>query len=318
MTTKSWSRVALPLAVSFFVLGCASDRYHYGVGKVALHGPTAASGSQSSSGQLRITRGGDHATLDRVEEVVHAPGRWIGKMFGREQLSGDEASVLRNEGLLLSSDYFLANGLTGINVDVHAYSPKLQWSRLVANKEISPIWKYTGGTVSWLRYTLLPHRVLHQNDFDPFTNTLSLNSTRPLQGLYESAVAKEYFYHRDDIGMGNYAMLQYVPFAPLWHHGRATQDVLTYSDHHLDPELDRQLYPLVWARLGSTAVSETLSVFTVVPSDSFLAPTMLRISGSLAGRLAGKEIANKKYRDVAAASYSSDSDTASNSSVNLD
>lgn len=297
MTAKFWSRVGIPLTLSVLALGCASDRYHYGVGKVALHGPSAASGSQPNSGQLRITHGGDHPTLDRVEKLVQTPGRWIGKMFGREQISDAEASVLRGEGFLLSRDYFLANGLTGINLDIHAYSPKLQWSRLVANKEIPPIWKYTGGTASWLRYTLLPHRVLHQNDFDPFTNTLSINSTRPLQGLYESAVAKEYFYHRDDIGVGNYAMLQYVPFAPLWHHGRATQDVITYSDHHLDPELDKQLYPLVWARLGSTAVSETLSVFSVVPTDSFLAPTMLRISGSLAGRLAGKEIANKKYRE---------------------
>ncbi len=218
-------------------------------------------------------------------------------MFGHEQLSEEEASVLRDEGLLLASNYLLANGLTDIKVDFHAYSPKLQWTRLVANKEISPIWKYSGGTVSWLRYALLPHRILHQNDFDPFTKTLSINSTRPLQGLYESAVAKEYFCHRDDIEVGNYAMLQYVPFAPLWHHGRATQDVITYSDRHLDPGLDRQLYPLVWARLGSTAVSETLSVFSFVPSDSFLAPMMLRISGSLAGRLAGEEIANKKYRE---------------------
>lgn len=297
MTAKSWSRVAIPVSLSVLLLGCASDHYHYGVGRVALRGAKPASSVESSSRQLWVTHGGDHPTLDRVEKVVQAPGRWIGKLLGREQLSDDEASILRDEGLLLASNYFLANGLTDIKVDVHAYSPKLQWTRLVANKEISPIWKYTGGTASWLRYALLPHRILHQNDFDPFTKTLSINSTRPLQGLYESAVAKEYFYHRDDIGVGNYAMLQYVPFAPLWHHVRVTQDVITYSDHHLDPGLDRQLYPLVWARLGSIAVSETLSVFSVVPSDSFLAPAMLRISGSLAGRLAGKEIANKKYRE---------------------
>ena len=203
------------------------------------------------------------------------------------------------QGLEFTQHYLAANGLEDVRIDVDVYSPGEQWRRLVQNEEISPFWKYTGGTLNWLRYTVLPHRVFDRNDYDPFTNTLSLSSAKPLQGLYESAMAKEYLKRRNDLGVGSYAMLQAVPFVPLYHCIRASNDLLTYSDVHLDAELDREVYPMAWNRIASTAVSETLSVVTIAPDNTFFLSSLLRVAGGFAGRITGKALADQKYRTAA-------------------
>ena len=97
-------------------------------------------------------------------------------------------------------------------------------------------------------------RAFHTDHFDPYTNTLHLNSAQPLQSLFESASAKEFRKSRKlgnlEIGTGGYAMLQNVPFVPLAHNIQAGTDVLTYADLTLAPEQTSELYPLVYSRLA--------------------------------------------------------------------
>ncbi len=276
-------------------LGCASDSYRYGLDNSALPNQPI---SEESSATLLV--GGEKPRIDQIEKIVQTPRRMIRKLFRLPTPDPDEAELQREQAVYLADGYLASNGISDLNIDVRVYDPKLQWQRLKENDQIAPLWKFTGGTVGWLRYTILPMRAFHTDHYDPFTNTLHLNSARPLQALYESSLAKQYRKQRHlgpaEIGTGAYAMLQYVPFVPLYHNAKASSDVVTFAHVHLNQDLENEIYPMVYSRLGSTAVSETLSVVSVSPSAPFYTTPLLRVTGGIIGRLTGKAVLLERNR----------------------
>ena len=282
-------------SVPISFLGCASDSYRYG-----FDNPNLANQPISEESSATLLVGGEKPRIDQIEKIVQTPRRMIRKLFRLPIPDPDESATQREQALLLADGYLASNGISDLNIDVRVYDPKLQWQRLNENERISPLWKFTGGTIGWLRYTILPMRAFHTDHYDPFTNTLHLNSTRPLQALYESSLAKQYRKQRHlgpaKAGTGAYGMLQYVPFVPLYHNIKASSDVVTFAHVHLNEDLESELYPMVYSRLGSTVVSETLSVVTVSPSAPFYTTPLLRVSGGIFGRLTGKAVMLERNR----------------------
>ena len=235
--------------------------------------------------------------VDRLEKVFQAPRRITRKLFGTPVPTSESETEQREHAIALASQYLSDNGMDDVRIDVRVYDPGLQWRRLQANSEVSPVWKYTGGVFHWLQYTAIPLRALQTDRFDPFTRTLHLNSTQPLQALVESASAKEYRKRRFigdlELGRGTYAMLQNIPFSPLLHEVRAGSDALTYANLHLSDDEESRLYPAVYSRLGVTTVSEVLSVGTLAPDAPIYAGPLLRVAGRVTGELSGRAIANE-------------------------
>jgi hypothetical protein len=275
-------------------MGCVSNSYRYGVTPSLSHSQPFVSDSPNP-----ISRGGIDPQVDRIESFVQSPKKFFRKISRRPALDPADGERQQESALKLAKEYLATNGLNDVYIDVRVYEPREQWDRLKSNQEVRPIWKYTGGTLNWLRYSILPLRVFHADYYDPFTNTLNLNSTRPIEALYEAALAKEYRSHRP-LSVGTYAMLQYVPFVPLYHHSKASSDVLTFSEHHLSGEFSDDLFPLAYSRLGSAVVSETLSVVTLSPKAPNIPGPLLRVVGGTAGRSTGKTIAflkNQKQKN---------------------
>lgn len=269
-------------------MGCASDTYNYGVNPGAITNRPLVSESHNV-----ISRGGEHPRVDRLESVVQSPRKFIRKLTRRPALDPDDEERRREEAVKLAEDYFSVNGLDDVFIDVRVYEPHEQWQRLQSNQAIHPIWKYTGGTLGWLRYSVLPFRAFHTDRYDPFTNTLNLNSDRPIEALFESGLAKE-FQKNHRLGVGTYAMMQYIPFVPLYHNAKAGSDVLTFAQVHLDGENSDEVFPLTYSRIGETVVSETLSVVTLSADLPFFTSPLLRIAGRTAGRTTGMSIVKQK------------------------
>ncbi len=281
----------LLLAISLVCLGmsagCVSDSYRYGVDAPLGHTQPYAPDSSNP-----IAHGVAQPKLDRIEAFVQSPRKLLRKISQRPEPDPTEEARQKEAAAAFAAEYLAANGLNDVQIDIRVYQPREQWAKLRANDDIRPIWKYTGGTLSWLRYSILPMRAFHSDHYDPFTNTLNLNSASSSKALYESALAKEFQRHRR-FGVGAYAVLQYVPFVPLYHNAKASSDVLTYSQHHLEGKFSEELYPLSYSRLGSTAVSEALSVVTLSPNAPILTGPLLRLAGSTAGRSTGTTLAKK-------------------------
>ncbi len=286
---RSWVLCCLLIGLSS---GCVARNYRYG-----LETQGGAEPQRNSKASLTVSFGEPPPHLARLESWVQWPRESVRKLSGRPALLPEAEAARQAEVVYLAEEYLLANGMDDVFIDVRIHDPRRQWQRLRANDRLHPLFRYTGGILSWMRYTLIPRTVLRSNHFDPFTNTLSLNSADPARAILEAARAKEF--QRDRwVGRGAYAILQYLPLVPLIHETRSASDALSYSEHHLEGQLLNELYPVAYARIGSTAVSEALSLVTLSPGAPLFARPLLIGSGNLTGRSVGRLI-SKEPPDLA-------------------
>ncbi len=278
------------LPVVLLASGCVRESYQFGLGP-RLSTDTSLSGAPAPN---PLSAGGEHPRIDKIETVVQWPRKAARKLFRREELNTAEIEAERAEAIQVAQQYLQVNELNDVAIDVRRYEPAEQWQRIQENNRIAPFWKATGGTLSFLSYALIPRRALHSNHYDPFSNTLSLNSTRSTSAIYEAAMAKQFRRHPM---LGTYAMLQYVPVVPLAHHSYVSSDVLTYTMVTEQTELQHELYPAVYARLGGAAVSETLSLTPLAAGKPFYTAPLMRVTGTLAGAATGHAIAKQAADD---------------------
>ena len=279
--SSSRTNLVITLVVCAMTMGCASERYQYGTSS-----KTASLEPLGTEATNPVSIGGDHPLVDGLESVVQAPRRFARRIVGRKTPSPAEATEFRKEAVELSQNYLAANGMDDVHIDVRRYEPGQQWKRIRKNDRISPLWKYTGGTLSWLRYTLIPARAMQSDSYDVYANTISINSASPTSALYQAARAKEFQQHRF---RGTYAMLQRAPLVPFYHNTRATSDVLSYAKAtDQSDELLKQMYPTAYSRLASAGISEAL-FFSPLPTDTpFAVEPAIRIVGGVIGRATGR------------------------------
>lgn len=148
--------------------------------------------------------------------------------------------------------YLQRNRLNSTLIRSNQYDPLGEWGRLVANKRMAAPWKYTFGTYDWLKYTLLPGRLVGGDWYNPFTDTVHLYSDIPTIGLAKAAYAKDV--HARSLP-GTYAASQDTPLIGLWHESLANNEVISYlkrtgSRAELE-EAQRILYPDFAGSLGA-------------------------------------------------------------------
>jgi hypothetical protein len=266
--------------------GCARQQYQYGLKSDSTLSAVPCDCEFDNS----LAIGGEHPLVDRIETVVQAPRRFIER---RRQGTGMEPSD--ESAIEVATAYLRSNGLDDVYIDVRRYEPREQWKRLRENDRISPVWKYTAGSLNVLSYSLLPRRAFHIDSYSPYTNTLSINSDRVSHAMFAAAEAKEY---RDQKLPGVYAVMQNAPVFPLIHTANVTSDVLTYVRVHERWDLAEQVYPRAYAKVASSAVSEAL-FFVPLPADlpPVTAP-IARIAGRSIGRATGKALAERHRASV--------------------
>ncbi len=151
------------------------------------------------------------------------------------------------------ADYIGSQQIDDVKVRVNQYDPLGEWRRLVSNKRIGPGWRYTLGTLHQIRYTFLPGRLFGRDEYNPYTNTVSIYSDVPAIGMVESAYAKDV--QQRELP-GTYAAVQSLPVASLWHETRATDDVVRYVSVYGTPEEIAKTRKLLYARYGAEVGGE--------------------------------------------------------------
>lgn len=145
------------------------------------------------------------------------------------------------------TEYMQYRGLDDTVVRVNQYAPLKEWQRLVSNKRIGAGWKYTAGSLKWLQYTFLPGRIFGYDDYNPYTNSLSLYSDMPMLGMAEAAYA--YDVHGRAFP-GTYATVQTLPVIAMWHETKATGEILHYVSIHGSSEQIADVRHDLYARYG--------------------------------------------------------------------
>ena len=122
--------------------------------------------------------------------------------------------------------YLAANRLDKVKVRLNEYAPWDEWKRLVHNQSVGWPLRYTFGTVAVAGYTILPGRIFGGDQYNPYTNTISLYSDVPALALYEGGHAKDYAQRQHK---GLYAVADVVPSVGLLCHDvRALRDAMGY------------------------------------------------------------------------------------------
>lgn len=173
------------------------------------------------------------------------------------------------------SAYLSDRGLQDVKLRVNQYDPIGEWKRLYQNKRVSPAWKYTAGVLRTAEYTLLPGRIFGHDDYNAFTNTVSIYSDTPVMGMASSAYAFDV--HQRSLP-GTYATFQSLPLIAMYHESLATTEVIDYTlakqTFHA-PEVRRILY----ARYGMEMGGE---IGRFIPGSG----TVFEVAGAIGGHSA--------------------------------
>jgi len=276
---------ALCLVANF---GCAATPYQYGQFN-------RAGGDSDVPPAVVIEQGKPNKKLDRLAWIVGTPERILSmnKKVNAHQLSPETTEKLKA--------YLEKNDLTDVYVYVNHYDPAGQWQRLKENKQMSPVWRYTFGAFSFVGYTLLPRRVFGGDQYNPYTNSLYLNSDVPAVVLHEAAFAKDV--HSRKLP-GTYAAVNDLPFVSMWHETLAVNDVLGYAQAENDWETEQQTYKVLYPKMGadgSMVGGPFISFWWAAP--------VLRLGGAAAGHVAGRTVAARREAQVHAATDPTDGST---------
>ena len=150
--------------------------------------------------------------------------------------------------------YLASQGLDDVKVRVNQYDPIEEWKRLAKNKSLHAGWRYTFGAYAVTKYALAPGRLFGADEYNPFTNTISIYSDRPSIALREGAHAKQAL---DATYPGMWAASTYLPASPVWIDYPAIREVISYSKKTRQRKLEREaylvLFPAYGARIGGSA-----------------------------------------------------------------
>lgn len=190
--------------------------------------------------------------------------------------------------------YLKRNDLSDVYVRVNQYDPAGEWRRLRENRRIAAGWKYTVGLLPLTMYTLVPGRIFGGDMYNPFTNSLYINSDISAVALHEAAYARDV---RQKQFPGTYAAINEVPFVSLWRHTRGVSDVVEYAQNNHDWQMERETYQVVYPMIGIHIASGGLhSVLGSEPLEGMFFAPLLPLGGALAGHAAGEvAIARRRH-----------------------
>ena len=150
----------------------------------------------------------------------------------------------------------------------------------------------TRGSVYWAVETVIPARAFRYSYYNPFTNTLALNSIWHEWNIYEAARAKDFLGARDP---GLYAVILHVPFAPIYQEIRVGTDSLTYARSKGDLELELALYPFVYGEVFGGTVEEAAFLVPGLSSLHEAAGPLIWASCFATGYAIGTAITESEY-----------------------
>ena len=256
--------------------GCATIPYKYS----RFHSPEAAVQTE-----VVFDYGKPQKTLDSIAWFT---GIWSRILSLNSHVNNHD---LTDETRAKLTAYLEENDLTDVLVRVNQYDPKGEWRRLQENHRVAAGWRYSAGLVSMAHYTLIPGRVFGGDTYNPFTNTLYINSDVSAVVLHEAAYAKDV--HSRTLP-GTYAVFNELPVMSLWRHTNGVNDILGYARTNDDWTVERETYRVVYPQMGVHSMALT---GTFVP---FWEGILFTVAGAAAGHATGQVAISirQKERDV--------------------
>jgi hypothetical protein len=236
-----------------------------------------------------IVRGTPDKTLDAMTHFVEGQQAIIpiGHAKHSRELSLETAERV--------SDYLQKNELDDLHIEINHYAPAEQWRRLRENNRISPLWRYTAGAMSVVGYTIFPGRVWGTNSYNPYTDSLYINSNKPLELLQESAIAKEV---RSRRWPGPYAVATSLPGIAIIRHAHAAEDVVGYARAEHNWEIEKRAYRELYPHVITQGTGGVGPVVGLALNVAWWVRPIIGLGGSALGRGIGYVMEKRRESEL--------------------
>lgn len=194
---------------------------------------------------VQVQRGQPRPVIDMAARVIALPSRIA---VGDPRVDNHRVSPQTEVAI---TNYLEQNGLGSVLVRSNQYAPVDELKRMIANKNIRPIWKSTFGSYNLLKYTLLPGRLTGGDWYNPYSDTLHVYSDFPAIAIAQATYAEDI---RSRVNPGAYAAAKDIPLAGISHDTTATKLALKYYENQPSQEYEAArevLYPSLGASYGS-------------------------------------------------------------------
>lgn len=193
---------------------------------------------------------------------------------------------ISNETKEYLNNYILENNLYNVKVRYNQYAPISEFKRLIANKDIHWLVRYTIGIISWLRYTLLPDRLfaglIGGDHYNSYTNTINVFSDLIPVVIHEGGHAKDYATRQRKT---LYSLSYAIPLVPLYQEAIASEDAMDYFYEKDDKENQLKAYKLLSPAYGTYIGGE------LVPIS--IGAIIMAIPGHIYGRIKAHKLKKK-------------------------
>ena len=260
--------VFVSLVFTILLGGCAKVPYHYG-------GPELERNLPAWRDTPQVEVGRPNVFVDVLGNIFALPSKlllWNWHVGDRD---------VSDETITALSTYLHENDLQNVKIRINQYAPGGEWHRLFRNKSMNIFWRATFGVLSTSLYTILPGRVFAGDNYNPYTNTISIYSDHKAIVVHEGAHAKDLYNRRLK---GLYAALYAIPLVPLWHEAQATGDAVGYLRERTLTEEEKAAYKILYPAYG-TYVGGSFTQF--LPVD-WLTRYAIQVAVVVPGHIVGR------------------------------
>jgi hypothetical protein len=227
----------------------------------------------------QISRGEPNFIVDNLGHYLFSlPEKlilWEWSM-GNHQISENTEHAIRT--------YLDDNELKEVKVRLNEYAPFGEFKRLRNNQSVGAGYRYTIGMLGWLFYTIFPGRIFGGDNYNPYTNTISLYSDSRSVGLHEAGHSKDFASRNMK---GSYALVGIVPLVPLFQEYIASSDAISYIQEKNDKKLEKKAYHILYPAYGTYIGGELLNP---VPGVRPLGSLIGALPGHIVGRIKGAKV----------------------------
>ncbi len=237
---------------------------------------------------VAVEYGKPNKFADGLAAVVQFPRPWQRRRPRAKKYYDRDVAVDR------AADYLEDHGLDDVLIEVRRHDPIGQWRRLRENTAISPWSRYPMGTLSLVAYNLLPPRVWGFDEYNPFTNTLYLNTHQIALSTYRAAGATQ-LHGASFPGLKKFAA-EVPPFS-MFHDHRCTTDLIAYARQRNDWEMEKSVYQQIYPAVGANVatLAYLYPALWVIP--------IARPAGAIVGGVAGAAALKRRKAELAAAGH---------------
>lgn len=202
----------------------------------------------SVRGEPQIERGQKNVVIDLVGNVASIPQ----KIILLNPRIDNHSITLRTEAYIREFISDNPKAMKDVKVRINQWTPAAEIGRLVSNKKISWWWRVFPGAPVTL-WSSVTGRILGGDNYNPYTDTISIYSDEPAVLLHEAGHAKDMSLKAKGLEADLYAIGRILPGVTLFQEFTASDEAIEYLKKKGNRKEEMKGYRTLYPAYGTYA-----------------------------------------------------------------